>query len=69
MDRFDSYTSKLLAGDMHAAALREAASDRLARQAARGRVAEGTETASPGLAARSPLRILVAAIRLPRAAG
>jgi hypothetical protein len=41
MDRFDWYTSELLAGQIHRAALREAGRDRVVREAMRAREPRG----------------------------
>jgi hypothetical protein len=41
MDRFDWYTSELLGGQIHGAALREAANDRVVREAMQAREPQG----------------------------
>jgi hypothetical protein len=60
MDRFDAYTSEWLAGQIHRAALREAARDRVAREALRAREPDG---AADRAAARPDPRLAPVAVR------
>jgi hypothetical protein len=60
MDRFDAYTSEMLAAQLLSAALREAARDRLACEAAGHRAAEQTSGRAVIWSVPSPARVVFA---------
>jgi hypothetical protein len=66
VDRFDAYASQKLAEQIHGTALRQAAHDRLGRQATGERPSGKAHVAWPSMIHSLPPRSLIEATHLPR---